>query len=105
MLKILACMCGGVDSLARGLLQDANVPDWMSVPIHKDKEHCLTILERLPEKYHSSLQYQALHDYLQNASFYTIVVGYDDTHFYWEDFHSNAPIERSRALAITQQFA
>lgn len=107
MLKVLACECSGVDSLARGLLQEAEVKNWMDVLLHKGKEHCQTILERLPEKYHVSLEYRALLDYITNneTGAFTIIVGYDETHFYWEDIHSNAPIERTRAIAIAKRFA
>lgn len=105
MLKVLGCECGGVDSLARGLLQEAKVSDWMSVPLHKGKEHCLHILEQLPPIYHPSLEYRALYDYISAGGSYTVIMGYDGSHFYWEDIHSNAPIERTRALSIAKRFA
>lgn len=105
MLKILACTCGGVDQLARGLLQECNYADWLTIDIHKGKEHCQTILAFLEEELGPSLPLGALKNYIENTGTFTIVIGYDPTHFYWEDFHSNAPIERARAKAIVEAFA
>lgn len=105
MLKILACACGGVDQLARGLLQECEYADWLTAEIHKGKEHCLTVLSFLADELGESLPLRALQSYIENTGTFTIVVGYDPTHLYWEDFHTNAPIERARAKAIVEAFA
>lgn len=105
MLKILTCECSSVESLARGLLQEAEIANWMEVPIHKGKEHCLNILSHYPESHQATLEYRALADFIPEASSYVIVVGADETRFYWENFADNAPIERARARAIAKEFA
>lgn len=110
MLKLLTCACGSTEPLTRSLLQEAGITDWMTVEIHKEKEHCRKIVENLPQKFHELLAYRALQSYLdpnseKPVSAFAIIVGYDDTSFYWEDFSSNAPDVRIRALAIAERFA
>lgn len=105
----LTCQCGSADSLAQGLQQEAGITNWMALPIHKGKEHCRTIVERFPEQFHTLLSYRALVSYLspdaeKPVSTFVIIVGYDDTTFYWEDFASNAPDSRIRALAILERY-
>lgn len=105
MLKLCCCECGSAEPLVRGLLQEAGITNWMSVEIHKGKEHCQTVLARFPEPYQSSLQLQALINLVKENSTFVVVLGYDKTRIYWEDISSNAPIERTRALAIVKEFA
>lgn len=105
MLEALTCQCHSAEPLVRQVLQQAQVPNWMETPIQIGKEHCLRILETLPPVHQASLPYQALAQHIQNASAFAVILGYDDTHLYWEDVHTNAPIEVTRAIAIIKQFA
>lgn len=110
MLSLLMCDCGSAEPLARGLLEEAKITNWMAVPIHKGKEHCRTIIERFPEQFHGLISYRALQSYLAEdapkpVSSFVIIVGYDQDTFYWEDFSSNAPDIRVRAVAIAERFA
>lgn len=69
------------------------------------KEHCLDILSKLPIQHQTSLPYRTLVDHLRQASSFSIILGYDASHLYWEDVRSNAPIETIRATAIAREFA
>lgn len=105
MILILTCECHSAEPLVRTALQEANIPDWMTYPVHKGKEHCKAILERFPEPYHTLLAFNALLDYLDRTSSYAIIVAYDDRSFYWSDIHSNAPQDRFQADTLLKQFA
>lgn len=105
MLKLLTCDCGGVDSLVRGILNQAGVSNWMTYEIHKGKEHCQTILDRFPEKYHGLLAYRALADYLKDHGTFAIIIGYDDNSFFWQEVRSNAPKDVFDAIGIIKRFA
>lgn len=104
-LKLLTCMCHGAEPMVRGLLQECKVPNWMDYPIHMGKDHCLTVLDYLPAQLHQLLAYRALVSYLDYASSYSIVVGYDDETFYWADIHDNSPKDVMEAHAIVERFA
>lgn len=104
-LKVLACQCGAAEPLARQVLEPVVPTTWLSVPIHKGKEHCLDVLEQFPAPYHALLAYQALVEHLANAFSYVVIVGYDHEYFYWEDVASNAPAEVAKATAIIKRFA
>lgn len=105
MILVLACDCGSATPLARRVLQDGGVADWLTIPIHKGKEHSLHMLETLPQPLHTLLAYRALADHIASASSFTVIVGYDDETFYWSDVHTNAPIEVMEAHAILKRFA
>lgn len=105
MLKVCMCECPAAEPLVRGLLREAGVTNWMDAEIHKGKEHCLTVLERLSESLGHPLEMRALLDYIAKTSTYAVVVGYDKERVYWSDFSSNAPVERTEAKAIVETFA
>lgn len=105
MLKILTCECTSATPLVQQLLRRTETPNWMDIPVHKGKEHCRTVLSYFPDPYKELLSFRALYDYLENASSFAIVVGYDDTTFYWADIHSNAPADVLQAEAILKRFA
>lgn len=104
-LKILACNCGGAEPVARSVLQEAGVENWMTVDIHKGKEHCKTILNYFPEPFHKLLAFQGLLTHIEENSKYAVILGYDDEYLFWEDVASNSPIEVTRAKVIAQRFA
>lgn len=102
---LLTCQCGSAEPLARGVAQEAGIHDWLTLPIHKGKEHCLTVLSRFPEPFKRLLAFRALEDHISKGSTFVVVLGYDDEFFYWSDIHSNAPADRMDAIAILKRFA
>lgn len=105
MIKILTCECSSAEPLVRRALQEAGIPDWLSIDVHKGKEHAQLILSRFPAPYHALLAYRALESYLANASSFAVIVGYDDRTFYWADIHSAAPKDWMDAQSILKRFA
>lgn len=105
MVVLLTCDCGGAEPLVRNVLRDASVDNWMTYEIHKGKEHCRKIVSYFPSQLHELLAFRALESCLENQGAFAIIVGYDDNSFFWEDVHTNAPIENIRARAIVERFA
>lgn len=105
MLKFLSCACSSAEPLLRGLLQEANFADWLYVPLHKGREHCLSVLDGFPAPFQALLAFQALVKFIEEHSSYAIVLGYDDTTFYWVDISRNAPKEKAEARAVLERFA
>lgn len=104
-LMVLACECGAAEPLARQVLEPVVPTTWLSVPIHKGKEHCLTVLSHFPEPFQQLVAYQALLNHIEENSSFVVFVGYDHEYFYWEDVASNAPAEVASATAIIKRFA
>lgn len=104
-LCILACACGGVDSLTRGVLRQAGVPNWMTYEVHKGKEHCRTVLSRFPTQLHPLLAFRALESHLENNGTFAVIIGYDDNSFFWGDVHTNAPKDVFDTINIVKAFA
>lgn len=105
MLKFLCCECGSAGPLARGVAQEAGLSDWLTLEIHKGKEHCLSILSQFPAPYKELLAFRALEDKISQGGSFVTVIGYDEEYFYWADVASGAPSDRMDALAIIKRFA
>lgn len=105
MLKLLVCECGAAEPLARQVCQQAGLTDWMAIPLHKGKEHCLTVLDRFPEQYHGLLAYRALWDKIEQGGTFVIVLGYDEEYFYWANVASGSPSDMLDGTAILKRFA
>lgn len=105
MILLLACECSSAEPLARGVAQEAGIRDWLTLPLHKGKEHALTVLSHFPEPFKRLLAFRALEDHISRGGTFVVVVGYDDEYFYWSDIHSNAPSDRMDAITILKRFA
>lgn len=104
-LCILTCACGGVDGLVRNVLRQAGVANWMTYEVHRGKEHCQTVLSRLPSQLHPLLAYRALEDHLEHNGTFAVVIGYNDNAFFWGDVHTNAPKDVFDTINIIKAFA
>lgn len=75
MIYVLTCECGGVENMARAILRDAGVRDWLNVPIYKGKSKAREILSN-PE-ISGIFAVQALLKYINETSAYAVVLGID----------------------------
>lgn len=105
MLRVLACQCGSATPLARKTLNNAGVTNWMSIPIHRGKEYCLTMLSHYPEEFKQLLAFRALEDFISSHGTFVCFVGSDESSFYWADVSKNDPKSVWDAEAIIKQFA
>lgn len=105
MILFLACQCGSAEPLARGVAQEAGLANWLTLPVHKGKEHALTVLSYFPEPFKHLLSFRALEDHISKGGTFVVVVGYDEEYFYWVDLHSNTPSDRLDAIGILKRFA
>lgn len=77
----------------------------MSIPLHKGKEHCLSLLSNFPAPHKRLLAFKALESYIDQGGQYAVVIGYDDEYFYWASISSNSPKDQFDAQAILKRFA
>lgn len=85
MILLLACQCGGVVPLIRGVLKESGIDNWLDEPIYQGKRRSIEILEQFPDYYKGLLQFGALYDHISNHSSFAVIVGYDADNFRWAD--------------------
>ena len=84
----ISCTCGSVDSLIRGRLGQFGYRDALSIPITRGKEKSKSFLNTLPQ--HPELD--TLRSYLNGASKYAVVIGYDGNGMRWVDLANGKAI-------------
>ena len=101
MIAVCTCMCGSVESLARDFLKSAGYQDWLSIPIHKGKEKSISLLNQLPPVPEKEM----LKNFLDNASKWVVIIGYDDQNMKWSDIVHNSAKSRIEAEFIVKNFS
>lgn len=99
------CECSSAAALCQQVAANAGVINWMSIPLYKGKEHCLTVLSRFSEGHRRLLAFRALEGYIQQEGQYATIIGYDNEYFYWANINSNSPKDQLDAQAILKRFA
>lgn len=101
MIVVVTCLCGSVESLARNTLKRCGYENWMNIPIHKGKEKSRKIISALPQ----FPEIQMLDNYLQKASKWVVIIGYDENNCRWSDVAHNAAKSSIEAEFIISTFA
>lgn len=101
MIKIIACYCGSSDSLIRNYLKSINYPEWMSIPISKGKESSLSVINQLPP----SDGKEMLKSFLNGASKWAVIIGYNNEECKWSDIAHNGPKSRIEAEFVVKKFS
>lgn len=101
MIVALVCNCGGSTMSAQGFLESAGCPNWLNVDIYKGKEKGRSFLSTLmgfPEA-------QMLDNYLQSASKYVVIFGWNEKGCRWADISHNPTKSKIEAQVIVDVFA
>lgn len=75
MIYVLTCACGGVESMARAILREAGIKDWLNVPVYQGKEKAREILQDPEISYLPAVQ--VLLKYINETTSYVVVLGID----------------------------
>lgn len=97
---VIACQCGSSDSMARNFLKRVGYQNWLDVPIHRGKEKSRSFLNQLPPVPEKEM----LANFLNNASKWVVIIGYDEQTMKWSDISHNAPKSTIEAEFIVQNF-
>ena len=100
MIELLTCQCGSVEQRARGFLKRIGYAGWMSAPLHKGKERSKRAIQYLPK----FPEIEMLNNFLENASKYVVILGYDDNGCRWADIAHGLPKSEIDAEFIVQQY-
>lgn len=98
----ISCTCGSVDRLIRSRLDQFGYRDALSIPITRGKDKSKSFLNTIPQ--HDGVD--MLRNYLNGASKYAVVIGYDDDAMRWVDLANGKAIVNNVDLEkILEYFA
>lgn len=103
----LICNCGGAENLIRSIFREAEIRDWIKIPVYKGDKAKMAAKE-LAEKYANTKDAILLDYYLSNKSgSFVVIVGYDPISqiVKWADVATNDPRSRVEGKIIAQKFA
>lgn len=101
MITVVSCQCGSSDSLVRNFLHSVNYPEWMSIPISKGKEKSLSVVNQLPP----TPEKEMLKSFLENASKWAVIIGYNEIEMRWSDIAHNGPKSYIEAEFVVKNFS
>lgn len=104
MLILLVCNCGGAEPLARSVLKEAGVKDWLTTSLVRGHKNCLEWINKLPSTTRNLDVTDALFMMIKNKSKFAVVVGYDDDHFRWADVANGDLKSKLDGQVIAKQF-
>lgn len=99
-LAVVACQCGSSQSLARNFLHSAGYPGWATIPIVQGKERSKRALERIPR----FPEIEMLENFLEGASKWVVIIGWNDQACRWSDISHNASVTRVEAQFLVDTF-
>lgn len=98
----ISCTCGSVDRLIRSRLDQFGYRDALTIPITRGKDKSKSFLNTIPQ--HDEVD--MLRSYLNGASKYAVVIGYDDDAMRWVDLANGKAIVNNVDLEkILEYFA
>lgn len=100
MIGVIACQCGSSDSLARNFLRSVDYPYWADVPIYRGKEKSKAFLNQLPP----TPEKEMLNSFLEKASKWVVIIGFNETSMKWSDIAHNAPKSTIEAEFVVKNF-
>lgn len=100
MIAVITCLCGSTDTMARNFLKSAGYQNWLTIPIVQGKEKSRRALELIPR----FPEVEMLDNFLQNASKWVVIIGYNDKACRWSDIAHNAPKSKIEAEYIVDTF-
>lgn len=98
---VCVCQCNSSEMLARQFLKGVGYPNWLDIPIEKGKERSLRMLEYLP----NYPEVQMLRNYLQSASKWVIIVGWNEKGCRWADITHSGPKAQVDAQLVVETFS
>lgn len=103
MIGVVTCTCGSSEGLARKILRESGLNNWMDIPVIRGKD--LSKRQILP--YQSLTNARELLAFISNHSKYVVVYGYDADNnvFEWRDCASGSVKEKIEAEALIKAFA
>lgn len=103
----LVCECLGAENLVRSVFNEADIKDWLNVPVYKG-DRAKSVAKEIAEKYSMSKDAKLLDYYLSNRQgSFAVIVGYDpDTQIVkWADVSTGDVKSKIEGKVIARKFA
>lgn len=104
MLVALVCRCAGATQRARKLFKNANVPNWLDVPIYEGKEQANQFFSNLPPTLTNTLGAQTLKQHIADSGSYNTIVGFTQDNLIWSSIHNATTQEHLDAQMIAEAY-
>lgn len=101
MILVLTCNCGSVEQKARTFLKKVGYPDWLNIQIYKGKDKTKRAIQYIPHY----PEVDMLNHFLESASKYVVILGYDGNECRWSDIAHNYSKSAIDAEFIVKRFA
>lgn len=101
MIVVVTCQCGSVEQKARGFLKRVGYNDWINIPVHKGREKSKKAIQYIPK----FPEIEMLENFLNNASKWVVILGYDDKECRWSDIAHGGLKAEIDAEFVVKRFA
>lgn len=101
MILVVTCNCGSVEQKARTFLKKVGYTDWLNIPIYKGKDKTKRAIQYVPHY----PEIDMLNHFLESASKYVVILGYDGNECKWSDIAHNYSKSSIDAEFIVKRFA
>lgn len=105
MIIVLTCHCHGAEVKARKALMDAGVQNYMTTPIYVGPKTGSLVLNNMPDEVKETLDWKGLYRYINEASSYSVIAGFDEQVMRWVEVKKKDLISRADAANIVEIFA
>lgn len=102
MIAVFGCKCHNAIPIARKVLADAKIPEWLEVPIHKGHDKAKELIPQIDTK--DEQKKEELLDCILHRSSYVIIVGWDINQLDFADVASGSPIDTSLGKVIAKDY-
>ena len=100
MIIACSCTCGSVDKKIRNALKASGYSGWLDIKIYQGKEKSLSLLNTIPQY----PEVDMLRSFLQKASKWAVILGYEGNSCRWSDIAHNNPKSSIEAEFIIKEF-
>lgn len=103
MLAVFGCKCKNAEPLARRVLQQAGILNYLSIPFymgHKEAKKYVPLIQTADET-----SKRTLLSYILSSSGYSVVVGWNDEALEWSEVGSGRPIDISDGKIVAQRYS
>lgn len=102
MIAVFGCKCNNAIPIARKVLANAEIEEWLEIPIHKGHDLAKELIPQMNTR--AVLNREELLDYILHRSSYVVIVGWDENELQYADVASGSPMDLSLGKVIAKDY-
>lgn len=103
-LALVLCNCHNAAPIAYGVLQEAGVKDYLSVPVYKGQQKSREFLDSFSPEHKELEDWKEASRIVNCRSSYSIIVGYNENGIVCAEVGHGQASDRADGLVIAQKF-